>query len=387
MKLKLISVIAVLVLLVTGCAQTTAVTPAQSTAQKTSYITPKQSVEQYIKQTYEKNYAPFYNIKSLSLTTISESTKGTYTATTLLKATKTLKYSTVDSLPYIKGALSILNLQNYPFNQAQSQKVNILKQKNPQLTSNQIQRVITFLDKTYQELTKYIGSSYDSYLFLYVSVPLTASKTINTSSLKVMVEQPHYERVNLSSFKPLSTEDMTNEGKKDMQQVISGKIMPLSKTFYDPWKVAEYADKYTSNSVKYCPGTSVASDPSKWNNTKWPYSSSLCDSDCADFASQALNYAGLSISAGRWERLKDSSNGWPWTSSSGLRNYLLNQRKVVRLVEPWQIRVGGIITTNKGHTMIVVRNDTIETLTDAHTNDRFHEPVLPHSSWYYLNSW
>jgi len=37
--------------------------------------------------------------------------------------------------------------------------------------------------------------------------------------------------------------------------------------------------------------------------------------------------------------------------------------------------------------MIVVRNDTIEILTNAHTNDRYHEPVFPQDNWYYLNSW
>jgi len=75
------------------------------------------------------------------------------------------------------------------------------------------------------------------------------------------------------------------------------------------------------------PGTVIANDKTKWNNEQWPYYDFLCSTDCADFASQALNYAGLPIEPGKWQRLKDAANGWAWTSSSGLRRYLLQQRR------------------------------------------------------------
>jgi RNA polymerase sigma-70 factor (ECF subfamily) len=387
MSKKLLTMIVLLALLLCGCNPTSA-NPSNSPAvQKTQILTPRQVVMQYVENVYKNNYTPFYNVQTVSLTFVSESFSNKYTATVLMKVTKTLKYNSVDTIPYVQGMLSAINLKSYPYTLSSDQKIALIRQKNPLLNNTQAMRATTYLDKTYDELTRYIGKSYDAYMFLYVSAPLTATKGISASALTVLVEQPHYERVNLLSFKPSNAQTMTKQGTQDIEDVITGKIIPQSKPAYDPWKVVQYADKYTSNSTKVCPGTTVYSDPTKWNNSTWTYQTSLCADDCADFASQALNFAGLSVEPKKWQRLKDGANGWPWTSTSGLRNYLLNQRKAARLVEPWQIRAGGIISTNKGHTMIVVRNDTIETLTDAHTNDRYHEPLMLHTDWYYLNNW
>jgi len=95
-----------------------------------------------------------------------------------MKAVKTLKYKTVDELPFIKGALGALGLQSYPYLQEQNQKVELIKQKNKNLSASTLTNVVTYLDRTYDELTRYIGKKYDSYMFLYVTAPLTASNTL-----------------------------------------------------------------------------------------------------------------------------------------------------------------------------------------------------------------
>jgi len=113
----------------------------------------------------------------------------------------------------------------------------------------------------------------------------------------------------------------------------------------------------------------------------------LCSTDCADFASQALNYAGLPVEPGKWQRLKDAANGWAWTSSSGLRRYLLQQKKVVRSVKNWEIRAGGLMMADQGHTMIVVRNDTLRYSLTLTPMIAIMNLFCPQDNWYYLNSW
>jgi len=398
MKTKVVALLCLVVFFLAGCspaANGNVTSSSSARAEGGEYEgqpplpeTPQQTLERYIINTYKRNYETFYQVDSVSLTFVSENTnKNTYTATVLMKAVKTLKYKTVDELPFIKGALSALSLQSYPYLQEQNQKVELIKQKSKNLSASTLTNVVTYLDRTYDELTRYIGKKYDSYMFLYVTAPLTASNTLSENNLKVLVEQPQYQRIELKDFKPLSAQNMYDLGKQSMQRVINGTTIPLKKMYYDPWKVVEYADKYTSNATTVCPGTVIANDKTKWNNEQWPYYDFLCSTDCADFASQALNYAGLPVEPGKWQRLKDAANGWAWTSSSGLRRYLLQQKKIVRSVKSWEIRAGGLMMADQGHTMIVVRNDTIEILTNAHTNDRYHEPVLPQDNWYYLNSW
>jgi len=89
-------------------------------------------------------------------------------------------------------------------------------------------------------------------MFLYVTAPLTASNTLSENNLKVLVEQPQYQRIELKDFKPLSAQTMYDLGKQSMQRVINGTTIPLKKMYYDPWKVVEYADKYTSNATTVC---------------------------------------------------------------------------------------------------------------------------------------
>ena len=398
MKSKIVAVLCLSLLVLSGCSGTlsgnttvwhSGTTEGGGTQSNQPIVqTPRGTLKQYVNDTYKRNYETFYEVDDVSLTFVSETTKNNvYTATVLMKVVKTLKYETVDGLPFIRGALSALGLQTYPYSQPHEQKVELIKQKNKNLPPSTVTNVVTYLDRTYDELTRYIGKSYDSYLFMYVTAPLTASLTIDSNNLKVLVEQPQYQRIELKDFKPLPAQTMYDLGKQSMQRVLNGTTVPLKKMYYDPWKVVQYADKYTSNATTMCPGTNIANDKSKWNNQQWPYYDFLCSTDCADFASQALNYAGLPVEPGKWQRLKDSSNGWAWTSSSGLRRYLLQQKKVARSVKSWEIRAGGLMMADQGHTMIVVRNDTIEILTDAHTNDRYHEPVLPQDNWYYLNSW
>jgi len=132
--------------------------------------------------------------------------------------------------------------------------VELIKQKNKNLSASTLTNVVTYLDRTYDELARYIGKKYDSYMFLYVTASLTASNTLSENNLKVLVDNPQYQRIELKDFKPLSAQTMYDLGKQSMQRVLNGTTIPLKKMYYDPWKVVEYADKYTSNATTVCPG-------------------------------------------------------------------------------------------------------------------------------------
>jgi len=105
--------------------------------------------------------------------------------------------------------LSALSLQSYPIFTGAEPKSGTYKAKEQNLSASTLTNVVTYLDRTYDELTRYIGKKYDSYMFLYVTAPLTASNTLSENNLKVLVEQPQYQRIELKDFKPLSAQTCT----------------------------------------------------------------------------------------------------------------------------------------------------------------------------------
>ncbi|NPV89086.1 hypothetical protein HPY42_06265 [Coprothermobacteraceae bacterium] len=380
---KVIASMLVSLMLLTGCKSVPK--PGGSANDVNQALSHRQMVVTTIESIYKKNYEPFYDVKALDAAFIEEQDAGeSYSATILLKATKALRFTTTEELPFVKGVLHGLNIGSYPYKTSKTDKLALISKANPNMGTLRAQAVVAYLDDLYEELQRYIGQPFDAFMFLYVTASLSHNGTLNPSTISVMVEQPHYGRVPLELFRPDSAQEMYAQGK----EVASYLLTKGYRTWvpaYDRWRVVEYADRYSSNATTTCPGTQVYSATLTWNNSKWPYSDLFCANDCADFASQALEYAGIKPETGMWERLRDGRNNWAWTSSSGLLRYLVHQKGYARLVLPRQVGAGGLVVTNKGHTMIVVRNDTIETLTDAHTNDRHHEPILPNHSWYYIN--
>ena len=132
---------------------------------------------------------------------------------------------------------------------------------------------------------------------------------------------------------------------------ISANKVSLSASYNAPAAVA-YADKYWSS-----------------YNPNFPVYAGV---DCANFVSQCLNAGGLTTD-GTWY-----SGSYAWVNVGGMYNYLTGKGYRSLLSPDYSQYAAGdvIMFGNLAHTMLCVgRNSAGTPIYNAHTNDRYHEPL------------
>jgi len=298
---------------------------------------------------------------------------------------KTLKINEVDELPFIRGMLKVMGITNYNYEARCDQKVNAILTTHPGLTAEQAKEAVKVLDEKYQELASYIGVADDSYLTLKMEAEFRHNACENVKLY--LQQQDGY--VSAEQILPSSPEEMEKDGFTAGASLVipHGVNYPSLYPGYDRIKARDYANAWTSNSTELRPHGLAYRTISYWNNSKWPYFTNACHADCADYVSQALNAGGIPVDPGQWDRLNDGGNGWAWTSVPGLKNYMINQKGYWRASTWASASAGGVIVIPNYHVMMIVKNDTVERLYSAHTNDKKQCPYSNHSDWEYYILW
>ncbi len=351
-----------------------------------------EEIKNYIKEWITKNWSLYYNINKIDVTIEKISIKeAKVDCIAQVSINKVLKAKSVGELPYIKGILKKINIADYERKLANELKVEkVFNANKSSLNNNEIRKMVKLLDDKYLELEEYIGKAYDSYIILKFEAGLVEN-IIEDKTIKLYVEQMNgfISANELIPKVPQEYEDMGSKEIVSALNVVKTEVEISQNLYvgYDRLKARDYAITWTSNASSYCPHGIALQNTSKWNNTKWPYQSSLCHNDCADFVSQSLNAGGIPIDPGKWERFNDGNNNWAWTYVPGLKNYMLNQKSYWKLSTWENASAGGVIVIPNSHVMMIVKNDTIERLYSAHTNDRLNYPYAKNTSWEYYVLW
>ncbi|AIS51998.1 RNA polymerase sigma-70 factor, ECF subfamily [Thermoanaerobacter kivui] len=347
-------------------------------------------ITNFIKQWIVNNWSYYYHVNNVDVE-IADFKKSGDKVEGIAKVcvTKVLKAQKVGELPYIKGMLRKINMADYDVQLQKEYKINkVLSANSGVLTKEKAQRVVKMLDDRYSELKEYIGVPDESYMILKFEAELRGSN-IEENAIKLYAEQMN-TFVPAEELIPKSPAEYENAGYKEMESKLIEEgtfAVAALYPYYDRLKARDYANTWTSNATTYCPHNIALQDIAKWNNAKWPYYDCFCHNDCADYVSQALNAGGIPVDPGKWERLKDSSNNWAWTYVPGLKNYMLNQKGYWKRSTWESAAAGGVIVIPDSHVMMIVKNDTIERLFSAHTNDRLKYPYGKNTTWEYYVLW
>lgn len=113
----------------------------------------------------------------------------------------------------------------------------------------------------------------------------------------------------------------------------------------------------------------ILQDRTQWNNTEYPYITTLKHSDCADFVSQCLCAGNIEPVNGKWERFNDKDNNWAWTYVSGLISYMTDEGYFTSSTFA-KAAAGAVLTTSSSHVVLITLNDTVTHRFTGHTNDR-----------------
>lgn len=349
-------------------------------------------IENHIKQWVNNNYSYYYNVNEVDVDVEAFSVnEDKIEGIAKVCVNKVLKAKKISELPYIKGMLKKINIDDYDQQLEYELKAKKIYEANKDsLSSENVEKAINILDDKYSELKEYIGKADDSYMILKFEAKLDKNGVID-KTIRLYAEQMNIF-IPADDLIPKNPQEYEDAGYREMEEALNAVkarvvVNPSLYSGYDRIKARDYANTWTSNTSNYCPHGKALQDTSKWNNTKWPYQSSLCHNDCADYVSQSLNAGGIPVDPGKWERFKDSSNNWAWTYVPGLKNYMLNQKSYWKPSTWESAAAGGVIVIPNSHVMMIVKNDTIERLFSAHTNDRLKYPYAKNTSWEYYILW
>ncbi|MCR4434206.1 MAG: amidase domain-containing protein [Caldiserica bacterium] len=343
-------------------------------------------VQSYITDWVRNYYSRYYRVNYIDTTVESLQVRSEQIeALAKVHLNKVLKAKNVEGLPFVQGMLQAIGLTSYNYQEGQEEKEHLILVANPKFPTEKTEEIIKALDDRYNELTSYIGVADDSYMNLKIEAKLKGNEYENVKLY--LQQQDGY--VPAENMLPGSAEEMEKEGFSFMNSLLGAQALVAPSLYpgYDRIKARDYANTWTSNSTELCPHGLAYRTISYWNNSKWPYFSNACHADCADYVSQALNAGGIPVDPGQWERLRDGGNNWAWTSVPGLKTYMITQKGYWRASTWASASAGGVIVIPNYHVMMIVKNDTVERLYSAHTDDKKQCPYSNHTDWEYYILW
>lgn len=312
-----------------------------------------------------------------------------------------LKAQNVTELPYIKGMLEKVKIDDSKMKTALTTKnnlVNSIKSENSNLLSDaQVSIVAQKINYIANSVKQYIGTVSDANFYLKITADIDNSGTIISDTVKIYVENVEGEYDPIESVFPKSQSEMKNEGAEfvnfcieNADELILINVADknsddnVEKMIARSTSAVNYMLKYTSNpTVCDCNNSScsIIQDSSKWNNSSYPYNAStFLHRDCADYVSQALYESGIPTS-GNWT-VRSSA----WISASALVNHMVDRGIFVKASESEPI-TGGSIIHMPGHIVMITYADTVNLRYSGHTRDRKDVVYVSKSDYDEYNLW
>lgn len=303
----------------------------------------------------------------------------------LVEMNTTLKYDTVEELPYMQGVKELVgvnSVENLLLDTAITKNVALQKVDDIYLTDIQKMNFVNKVKEQYEDAAACIG----------VATPLTVEFVLKADVVNGKLTNINLFENNEGILLPAEPYGTTAELKKTCVTKLKSYLMSeKSKTMdfetvraggYDRVAAKDYANQYTSTASGYCYcGDLKGVDYTKWNEEDYPYKTIFCHDDCADFVSQSLRAGGIPTTAGDagWNRDADA-----WKVSSKLCNYMLDKGYAKETT--FDDCVAGHfvrMTSENNHIVLCTLNDTISHRYSAHTRDKLNANLNNVSGWVY----
>jgi hypothetical protein len=254
-------------------------------------------------------------------------------------------------------------------------RLKFLSDRGAELTQGQRALLQRELDLWVTEITEYITKPQECYDLLKLVVLKEATPVIAPSAVRVFGEGPDGRFIPVSHDQIPSVLEAEGVAYSSMGRLIqspgtaSGETTILS--LYDRFAATNYAVIYSSTAtIHHC--ALQEDDTRTYQDTDYysPYFDYYCDTDCANFVSQALNYGGIPADD-TWIPYEDA-----WVNVTYLLNYMIENDycEVATLgtcVAGYPIKIGS------GHVVLMTYNDGVTEKYTGHTNDR------KNAAWYH----
>lgn len=217
----------------------------------------------------------------------------------------------------------------------------------------------------------YIGEEQEENTRFKVFVPVVNTRASNADSDYTITFVTENDELPMEAFEIQSENELYQQGAEavslnnvaniaNTRSVAANKTNPSSATSYDRIRARDYVRTYSCGSC----GMSYHSCA----NSNYSFYSG---NDCANFVSQAINYAGIS----REDNWKPYTATWintGWRSDIyGLVEYMVDQGFFFESSNKYKAFAGSIIFWNQySHVGMVDANDTVTMTYCSHTNDR-----------------
>ena len=390
MKKKIISMLLIAVLLISSISYVQA---HEYPASEDKY---NNEILDYVENWVFDNYSEHYVLSDFSGHIVNIETNGDQIkALVPIVVFTTLRYDSVESLPYMEGIKDRLNVSSLEKaleeTEMSKHELSALSKANPDLSEGKINELSSMLSSQYADAAECIGVATEMALDFIVKARIENNGIVD---IKLYVDEAGTLN-DAEKYIPKSSEALKSDGKADIDSFISRdelKNSPSSDKGYAAYNrinARDYALQYSSNANKYCNcGKLYGVDYSCWNNAQYPYTSSLCHNDCADFVSQAMHAGGIPIEPGVWDRFNDGNSGyglyggWTWTSVSALKEYMTAKGYWGESTFA-ACNAGNILLTSESHITMVTLNDTVTHRYTAHTTDRHNYQFYYDSTYEY----
>ena len=345
----------------------------------------KLQIEDSIKGILYDGFSEFYHVNGFQFRFDDFTYDGTkVTADVSVTMNKTLKAEKPEDLPYIKGMLKKLNLDELPY-RSETKIAKVIAEFNKDIKVDKNDRVVREIRTKFNDLDEYINQPFDNNFHLKISAN-TKSGLVLKEELVILAENVD-SLTSITNVLPQSSDKMELNGYSDMQMLLEMNDRNyLTRLYpgYDRIAARDYAREYTSDPAN-CDvhgwSCGMKQDRSKWNLSSYPYYSALLHNDCANFVSQSLHAGGIPTdSQWRYYRME-------WANTADLKNYMKNIKGYWIPSTFSLAAAGGVLYTSSSHVVLIVRNDTVVREFCAHTNDRWNENYSNNPNFEYYVLW
>ncbi|KXG74881.1 amidase domain-containing protein [Thermotalea metallivorans] len=350
----------------------------------------KDAIERDVKKVLINGFSQYYTINNIQvdfhdikINDISVKADLHVTMNTTLKAKK------VEELPYVKGMLKKVNLEDFNYESKAKTDEAVLKANKDKLKKEQLEKVSKEIEFKFNDLKQYINKADDNNFFLTVTADVKDHKIVQ-DSIKILAENVD-TLVPIEELLPKSSEEMEAEGFRDMELALDSQeqnYSPALYASYDRIAARDYANKWSTNPTAcYDHGTTCGIKQARntWNNNTYPYYTELCHNDCADFVSQSLHAGGIPMDS-TWKRGTPANTTLAWVNTGSLKSYMLD-KSYWKASNYTSAAAGGVLYTSSSHVVMIVKNDTITRQFSGHTNDRNQVNYSNVSGYQYYILW
>lgn len=351
----------------------------------------KDVIEQNVKKVLVNGFSQYYTINSFKANFDDIEVNGEKVEANLsVTMNTTLKAKKVEELPYVKGMLKKVNLNDFSYESKAKTDEVIAKANEGKLNNEQLVKASKEIDFRSNDLKQYINKADNNNFFLKVTANVN-NDAIVQDSIKILAENID-TILPVEQLLPKSSVEMEIEGFNDMQIVLDSQEQGYSPSLYvsyDRIAARDYANLWCCNPTScWDHGTTCGYFQARntWNNEVYPYYTELCHNDCADLVSQSIHAGGIPMDS-TWKRGTPANTTLAWVNAYDLKSYMLNTKQYWKASNYTSAAAGGVLYTSSDHVVMIVLNDTITRKFSGHTNDRYRANYSDVPGYLYYVLW